>query len=74
MNAAQVLSAVGPDPSYADLCEAPGLKDTVMVPRGGTVTLLVPVRSLDYAGKTVFHCHIVEHEDIGMMGIWNIAP
>ncbi|HZV80829.1 MAG TPA: multicopper oxidase domain-containing protein [Geobacteraceae bacterium] len=21
---------------------------------------------------TMFHCHIVEHEDIGMMGTWHI--
>jgi FtsP/CotA-like multicopper oxidase with cupredoxin domain len=20
----------------------------------------------------MFHCHIVEHEDIGMMGVWDI--
>jgi FtsP/CotA-like multicopper oxidase with cupredoxin domain len=37
---------------------------------GGSVTMLVPVQ--DFKGKTVFHCHIVEHEDIGMMGIWEI--
>jgi FtsP/CotA-like multicopper oxidase with cupredoxin domain len=23
---------------------------------------------------TMFHCHIVEHEDIGMMGMWDITP
>jgi FtsP/CotA-like multicopper oxidase with cupredoxin domain len=27
---------------------------------------------MDFTGKTVFHCHIVEHEDIGMMGVWEI--
>jgi FtsP/CotA-like multicopper oxidase with cupredoxin domain len=21
---------------------------------------------------TMFHCHILEHEDIGMMGMWHI--
>lgn len=76
VNSAQVLSANGPDPAfatYADLyTRVPGLKDTVIVPRGGSITLLVPV--MDHPGKTVFHCHIVEHEDIGMMGIWNIEP
>jgi len=74
VNSAQVLSMVGPDPalaSYADLyTHAPGMKDTVIVPKGGSITLLVPV--LDHPGRTVFHCHIVEHEDIGMMGIWKI--
>jgi FtsP/CotA-like multicopper oxidase with cupredoxin domain len=76
VNSAQVISATGIDPAftpYADLyMNAPALKDTVIVPKGGSITLLVPI--LDHAGKTVFHCHIVEHEDIGMMGIWNIRP
>jgi FtsP/CotA-like multicopper oxidase with cupredoxin domain len=76
VNSAQVISGSGIDPAfgpYADLyTNAPALKDTVIVPKGGSITLLVPV--LDHAGKTVFHCHIVEHEDIGMMGVWNIRP
>jgi FtsP/CotA-like multicopper oxidase with cupredoxin domain len=76
VNSAQVLSASGPDPAfgaYADLyTRVPGLKDTVIVPKGGSITLLVPI--LDHVGRTVFHCHIVEHEDIGMMGIWSIGP
>jgi FtsP/CotA-like multicopper oxidase with cupredoxin domain len=76
VNAAQVISIATTDPvfaSYAELyASTPALKDTVIVPKGGSITLLVPV--LDHAGKTVFHCHIVEHEDIGMMGIWNIQP
>ena len=74
VNAAQVLSASGPDPAFTPYAElytrVPGLKDTVIVPKGGSITLLVPV--MDHTGTTVFHCHIVEHEDIGMMGIWNI--
>jgi FtsP/CotA-like multicopper oxidase with cupredoxin domain len=37
---------------------------------GGSVTMLIPVQ--DFKGKTVFHCHVVKHEDIGMMGIWEI--
>ncbi|WP_197495930.1 multicopper oxidase domain-containing protein [Methylomonas sp. DH-1] len=26
----------------------------------------------DFTGMTMFHCHILEHEDMGMMGVWNI--
>jgi FtsP/CotA-like multicopper oxidase with cupredoxin domain len=33
--------------------------------------MLLPV--LDYTGITVFHCHILEHEDIGMMGVWRLV-
>jgi FtsP/CotA-like multicopper oxidase with cupredoxin domain len=48
----------------------PALKDTVIVPRRGSLKLLVPV--MDYTGMTMFHCHILEHEDMGMMGVWDI--
>jgi len=44
----------------------PGWRDTVNVPAGATVSLLVPFE--DYGGKTVYHCHILDHEDYGMMG------
>ncbi len=48
----------------------PAWKDVVLVPKGGSVTMLVPI--MDYTGMTMFHCHILEHEDIGMMGMWHI--
>lgn len=41
-------------------------RDVVNVPRGKTVRIAVPFR--DHPGTTMFHCHIVEHEDNGMMG------
>ena len=41
-------------------------KDTVLVPRGETVRIRIPFR--DFVGKTVYHCHILDHEDLGMMG------
>lgn len=28
---------------------------------------------MDYEGMAMFHCHILEHEEIGMMGIWNMG-
>jgi len=72
VNAAQVLSVTGGDPGYASLyARIPALKDTVLVPMGGSVTMLVPVK--DFEGMAMFHCHILEHEDIGMMGVWNIG-
>lgn len=68
---AQVLAINGGDASYRNLLTtAPAWKDTVIVPAMGSVRLLVPVK--DFAGLTVFHCHILEHEDIGMMGLWDI--
>lgn len=71
VNPGIVLSIQGGDSDYASLYSTiPGLKDTINVPPGGTVTMLVPIKH--YTGTAVFHCHILEHEDIGMVGIWKI--
>ncbi len=47
-------------------------KDLVNVPKHETVRLIV--RYTDYAGKWMFHCHILNHEDMGMMGILELKP
>jgi len=71
VNSAQILSIQGGDAAYrAFHTTVPGEKDTVIVPSGGSVTQLVRLK--DWTGMTMFHCHIVEHEDIGMMGEWMI--
>ena len=57
----QVLDA--PD---LDSAGPPDWRDTVSVPAGGQVTLRVAVR--DFGGRTVYHCHVLDHEDMGMMG------
>ncbi|MEO1419118.1 MAG: multicopper oxidase domain-containing protein, partial [Bacteroidota bacterium] len=41
-------------------------KDVVSVSPGERVKLRMAFR--DYAGKTVYHCHVLDHEDLGMMG------
>lgn len=69
VNAAQILSISGADSSYPQYSAIPAWKDTVLVPKWGRVRMLVPV--MDYDGMTMFHCHILEHEDIGMMGMWH---
>jgi FtsP/CotA-like multicopper oxidase with cupredoxin domain len=72
VNNFQVLGISWDPVGYSLYTQIPALKDSVYVPRGSTVRILVNVA--DYTGMTMFHCHIVEHEDIGMMGMWNIAP
>lgn len=42
-------------------------KDTVLIPTGETARIRIPFK--DYPGKTVYHCHILDHEELGMMGI-----
>jgi FtsP/CotA-like multicopper oxidase with cupredoxin domain len=41
-------------------------EDTTNVPPFGEITMRT--RYLDFAGRWVFHCHILMHEDLGMMG------
>ena len=43
----------------------PGRRDTVNIPAGQSVTIRVHFE--DFDGTTVYHCHILDHEDLGMM-------
>ncbi|MEX5296599.1 multicopper oxidase family protein [Kocuria sp. CPCC 205268] len=44
----------------------PRWQDVVDVPAFGEVTVRVAFD--DFGGRTVYHCHILDHEDLGMMG------
>ena len=58
----------GGDEAYASVRDGfvdSGLKDTVLVSAGERVRLLKPFG--DFKGRFMFHCHILEHEDMGMM-------
>ena len=59
-NAFQVVSRNGQPESLL------AWRDTVLVKRGETVRIRISFR--DFAGKTVYHCHVLDHEDLGMMG------
>jgi FtsP/CotA-like multicopper oxidase with cupredoxin domain len=53
--------------------------DTVNVPfarngRPGEVKLIMPFLEDRIAGRFVYHCHILEHEDGGMMANINVQP
>jgi bilirubin oxidase len=45
-------------------------KDAVNVPRHEAVRFIV--RYDDFPGKWMFHCHILDHEDHGMMGVLEV--
>lgn len=49
----------------------PGWKDTVNVPGGRQVTIRIPF--VGHGGRSVYHCHLLDHEDIGMMGVIDVA-
>jgi FtsP/CotA-like multicopper oxidase with cupredoxin domain len=45
-------------------------QDVVLIPARGWVRLLIPFT--DHPGRSVYHCHILDHEDRGMMGTINV--
>lgn len=51
--------------------DAPGWYDTVSVPALGEIQILH--QFLDFTGKYVFHCHILMHEDSGMMAVVEVV-
>jgi len=60
VNPMQVISRNGgPEPYRA-------WRDVVLVRAGETVH--VRIRFNDFPGKSVYHCHILDHEELGMMG------
>lgn len=58
-NSFQILDAAGqPERSW---------KDVVLVPAGQRRRFRV--KFADFPGRSVYHCHILDHEDRGMMGV-----
>ena len=49
-----------------------GWKDTVMLMPGERTKLLLKFE--DYTGLYVYHCHNLEHEDMGMMRNYLVRP
>jgi FtsP/CotA-like multicopper oxidase with cupredoxin domain len=47
-------------------------QDVVLVPRQGWARLRIPFS--DHAGRSVYHCHVLDHEDLGMMATVNVRP
>ena len=46
-------------------------QDVVNIPAKGRVT--VRLKFADFAGTSVYHCHILDHEDLGMMGLIQVS-
>ena len=55
-----------------NVLEEPRWMDTVSIPRGGRVVFRS--RFADYTGMWVNHCHILMHEDHGMMQAVAVVP
>ena len=68
-----LLNVGTPQQWYQDVINVPAaliVNGEVVTP--GRVTLRT--NSLDYTGAFVYHCHILPHEDRGMMGLNTIQP
>ena len=52
--------------------EATSYMDTVDLPPGSETT--IRMRFADFDGKFVYHCHILSHEDYGMMATVEVVP
>ncbi|MCF6258044.1 MAG: multicopper oxidase domain-containing protein [Gammaproteobacteria bacterium] len=51
-----------------------GWKDTVLVQPGETVRFIGKFDPVVNSGLYMYHCHILEHEDAGMMGTFEVLP
>lgn len=51
--------------------EAVSHQDTVNLPANGEVVIRIPF--FDFVGKFVYHCHILNHADMGMMAIVEVT-
>jgi blue copper oxidase len=51
-----------------------GWKDTVLVQPGESVQFIGRFDPIINIGMYMYHCHILEHEDAGMMGMFEILP
>jgi FtsP/CotA-like multicopper oxidase with cupredoxin domain len=49
----------------------PTWRDVVNVPAGSQVTVRIAFDT--FPGRTVYHCHILDHEDLGMMAVVEVA-
>lgn len=64
----QILSRNGVPATGVDL----GWKDTVLVQTGETVNMIGRFDPAINVGDYMYHCHILEHEDAGLMGFFRI--
>jgi suppressor of ftsI len=56
-----------------------GLRDTFSVPpadngKPGIAKVIIPFTNPEIVGRFVFHCHVVKHEDKGMMQTVEVRP
>ncbi len=66
----QILERNGKPATGVDL----GWKDTFLVQPGSSVKIIAKFDPVLSVGDYMYHCHILEHEDAGMMGYFRVGP
>ena len=51
-----------------------GYYDTVNVPVRGEIRIIIPFTDSTAVGRFVYHCHLLAHEDKGMMATIDVSP
>jgi len=51
-----------------------GYYDTVNLPVRGEIKIIIPFTDSTDVGKFVYHCHLLAHEDKGMMATIEVSP
>jgi FtsP/CotA-like multicopper oxidase with cupredoxin domain len=59
-------------PDGTPVLDRPVWKDTIMVPHWQKITTRTHYK--EFTGQFVLHCHILSHEDLGMMQLVEIVP
>jgi len=68
----RVVERSGPGHAISAGFTDEGLKDVALVLPGQRVRVLMKFE--DYTGIYLYHCHILEHEDLGMMRNYRVDP
>ena len=69
-----LYNVTGPQPWYQDVVNIPA---ALLDANGNCITpgkVVIRIKNIDYTGAFVYHCHILPHEDRGMMGLNTVQP
>lgn len=65
--------AGGLAPGARNLVSQPFWADSAWVPLGARLVTRLRFLGPPGAGRSVFHCHMLTHEDLGMMGVYEVV-
>ena len=68
-----LYNVISPQSWYQDVVNIPA----AYIDSSGIVTpgkVVIRIKNIDYTGAFVYHCHILPHEDRGMMGLNTVQP